>query len=131
MIDYGQTRSLTKHDRIALAAVVVALGRKHVAIHEVSKAMNEFGFHSKDNNEENIAKFAALYFDSDAAGKSLGYATPQKYLQYLNSVDPMKDVPDPAVFVARTSFLIAKTTMKKISLSLLLSTSIQMQQVKA
>jgi aarF domain-containing kinase len=105
LIDYGQTRSLTKHDRLCLAAVVCALGRKHVDVHEVSKAMNEFGFHSRDNNEENIAKFAALYFDSDAAGKRLGYATPQKYLQYLNSIDPMVEVPDPAVFVARTSFL--------------------------
>mmetsp|Transcript_27879 Transcript_27879/g.39896 ORF Transcript_27879/g.39896 Transcript_27879/m.39896 type:complete len:580 (-) Transcript_27879:35-1774(-) len=105
LIDYGQTRSLTKHDRLALAAVVCALGKKTVDMNEVSNAMNEFGFHSRDNNEENIAKFAALYFDSDAAGKSLGYATPQKYLQHLNSIDPMVDVPDPAVFVARTSFL--------------------------
>ena len=67
--------------------------------------MNEFGFKSRDNNEENLAKFAALYFDSDVAGKRLGYATPQKYLQHLNDIDPMVDVPDPAVFVARTSFL--------------------------
>eukprot|EP00985_Skeletonema_marinoi_P020325 scaffold12044_cov103-Skeletonema_marinoi.AAC.4 len=105
LIDYGQTRSLTKHDRLALAAVVCALGRKSIDIHEITTAMNEFGFHSRDNDEENIAKFAALYFDSDAAGKRLGYATPQKYLQHLNSIDPMVEVPDPAVFVARTSFL--------------------------
>jgi aarF domain-containing kinase len=67
--------------------------------------MIDFGFQTRDNNVENIAKFATLYFDSDAAGKSLGYPTPQKYLQYLNSIDPMIHVPDPAVFVARTSFL--------------------------
>lgn len=105
MIDYGQTRRLTKHDRLALASVVCALGKKSVDAHEVSAAMNNFGFFSRDNNEEIMAKFAALYFDSDEAGKQLGYATPQKYLQYLNSIDPMVDVPDPAVFVARTSFL--------------------------
>lgn len=105
LIDYGQTRDLTKHDRLALAAVICALGRTHVDKHEVSKAMNELGFKTRCNNEENLANFAALYFDSDIAGKKLGYATPQKYLQHLNTIDPMVDVPDPAVFVARTSFL--------------------------
>ena len=105
MIDYGQTRDLTKHDRLALAAVVCALGRTHVDKHEISTAMNELGFKTRDNNEENLANFAALYFDSDIAGKKLGYATPQKYLQHLNAKDPMVEVPDPAVFVARTSFL--------------------------
>ena len=68
--------------------------------------MNELDFKTRDKNEENLANFAALYFDSDIAGKKLGYATPQKYLQHLNAIiDPMIDVPDPAVFVARTSFL--------------------------
>jgi aarF domain-containing kinase len=52
-----------------------------------------------------MAHFGALYFDSDAEGKILGYATPQKYLMHLNAIDPMVEVPDPAVFVARTSFL--------------------------
>ena len=85
--------------------MVRALGKKKKDIYEISQAMNDFGFHSRDNDEENISKFAALYFDSDAAGKRLGYATPQKYLQHLNSIDPMVSVPDPAVFVARTSFL--------------------------
>jgi len=105
LIDYGQTRTLTKHDRLAVAAVVVELGKQHANDHEIASAMREFGFHSKNGNDENMAKFAALYFDSDAAGKKMGYVTPQKYLMHLNSVDPMIDVPDPAVFVARTSFL--------------------------
>lgn len=105
LIDYGQTRDLTKHDRLALAAVVCALGRTHVDKHEISTAMNELGFKTRDNNGENLTNFAALYFDSDIAGKKLGYATPQKYLQKLNAIDPLVDVPDSAVFVARTSFL--------------------------
>ena len=105
LIDYGQTRKLTKHDRLALSEVVAALGKQHTNAHEISNAMREFGFCSRDSNDENIARFAALYFDSDAEGKKLGYATPQKYMMHLNSVDPMITVPDPAVFVARTSFL--------------------------
>ena len=67
--------------------------------------MRDFGFVSRDNSDDNMAHFAELYFDSDAVGKKLGYATPQKYLMHLNSIDPMVLVPDPAVFVARTSFL--------------------------
>lgn len=72
---------------------------------EVANAMRNFGFRSRDNNDDIIAKNAALYFDSDAAGKAMGCATPQTYLQHLNSIDPMIEVPDAAVFVARTSFL--------------------------
>ena len=111
LIDYGQTRSLTKSDRLALAGVVSSIGKSTLLkpnsndVHEVADAMRCFGFKSRYDNDENIAKFAVLYFDSDEAGRVLGFATPQKYLQHLNSIDPMVQVPDAAVFVARTSFL--------------------------
>jgi aarF domain-containing kinase len=105
LIDYGQTRSLSKGDRLALAEIVVALGKQCTNASEVSMAMRKFGFLSRDANEENMAQFGELYFDSDAKGKMFGYATPQKYLMHLNAIDPMVVVPDPAVFVARTSFL--------------------------
>ena len=105
LIDYGQTRTLAKHDRLALAEVVAALGKPSTNASDISKAMRKFGFLSRDSNDENMARFGALYFDSDAEGKILGYATPQKYLMHLNAIDPMVEVPDPAVFVARTSFL--------------------------
>ena len=104
LIDYGQTRRLEKHDRLALARVVVELGKHNVDVGKVSAAMRNFGFQSRDSNDVNTAKFAALYFDSDAEGKRDGFATPQRWLDHLNSVDPMIVVPDPAVFVARTSF---------------------------
>lgn len=109
LIDYGQTRRLTKHDRLALAEVVASLGKSipstKINMQKTADAMREFGFRSRDSNDENIAEFAALYFDSDNSGRKMGFATPQKYLQYLNSIDPMVEVPDAAVFVARTSFL--------------------------
>lgn len=109
LIDYGQTRRLSKEDKLALAGVVSSVGKSprlmENNVHEIASAMRSFGFRSRDDNDVNTAKFAALYFDSDDAGRKLGYATPQKYLQYLNSIDPMIEVPDAAVFVARTSFL--------------------------
>ena len=105
LIDYGQTRQLEKHDRLALARVVVELGKHNVDVAKVSDAMRGFGFRSRDSNDVNTAKFAVLYFDSDAEGKKEGFPTPQRWLDHLNSVDPMIEVPDPAVFVARTSFL--------------------------
>lgn len=105
LIDYGQTRRLATTDRLAIAKVVSELGKQHPDVHKVANAMRSFGFDSRDDNDENTYHFAQLYFDSDAVGKKLGFATPQKYLMHLNSVDPMLTVPDPAVFVARTSFL--------------------------
>lgn len=105
LIDYGQTRTLTKHDRLALAEIVAALGKQRTSASEVSTAMRKFGFLSRDANEENMAHFGALFFDSDLDGKAMGYATPRKYLMHLNAIDPMLVVPDPALFVARTSFL--------------------------
>ena len=104
LIDYGQTSSLTEHDRLALASVVAALG-KNSENADIANAMRGFGFRSRDNNDEIMAKNAALYFDSDSEGRKMGCATPQTYLQKLNGVDPMVEVPDAAVFVARTSFL--------------------------
>ena len=105
LIDYGQTRRLATNDRLALAKVVSELGKQHTNAHEIANAMRNFGFVSRDNNDDNMAHFAELYFDSDSVGKKLGFSTPQKYLMHLNSIDPMIIVPDPAVFVARTSFL--------------------------
>lgn len=104
LIDYGQTRTLTKHDRLALAGVVAALGKNSEEA-DIADAMRSFGFRSRDNNDEIMAKNAALYFDSDSEGRKMGCATPQTYLQHLNAIDPMVEVPDAAVFVARTSFL--------------------------
>lgn len=105
LIDYGQTRRLTKHDRLALAGVVAAVGKQQRNPTEISTAMRNLGFDTKLGNDVNLANFAALYFDSDSIGRKLGFPTPQKWLMHLNSVDPMSEVPDPAVFVARTSFL--------------------------
>ena len=102
LIDYDQTRTLTQDDRLALAGGVAVLGKQHNKTREISNAMKTPGFHSRYSNDENMAKFAALYLYSDAAGKKLGYPIPQKYLMYLNLVNSMMEVPDPAVFVART-----------------------------
>ena len=108
LIDYGQTRRLTKKDRLSLAEVVSSVGKSTQLennVGAIADAMRKCGFRSRNGNDENMSKFAALYFDSDDAGKKMGYATPQQYLQHLNSIDPMVEVPDSAVFVARTSFL--------------------------
>ena len=97
LIDYGQVRRLSDEDRLALSRVVIALGGKEDVIDsEVANAMRGFGFRSRRDMDDVIARTAALYFDSDAEGKALGYATPQMYLQYLISRDPMVHVPDAA-----------------------------------
>jgi predicted unusual protein kinase regulating ubiquinone biosynthesis (AarF/ABC1/UbiB family) len=72
LIDYGQTRTLRKTDRLALARVVVGVGKSTNLmdnnLHEIADAMRSFGFKSQHSDDVTTAKFAALYFDSDNAG---------------------------------------------------------------
>lgn len=105
LIDYGLTKRLTNDERLALARVVTSLGKDPVNNGEVAGAMRQLGFKTKFDNDDVLCKYASLFFDSDLEGKKLGYATPQLYLLYLKSLDPMINVPDSAVIVARSSFL--------------------------
>jgi aarF domain-containing kinase len=67
--------------------------------------MRSFGFKTKFSRDDVMVKYARLFFDNDAEGKALGCATPQLYLLKLSMMDPLQDVPDAAVFVARASYM--------------------------
>jgi aarF domain-containing kinase len=105
LIDYGQTRRLNDHERLAISRIVVELSNEPTDVHKVAEAMRDFGFKTKFNRDEMMAKYARLFFDNDAEGKELGCATPQLYLLKLSMMDPLNDVPDAAVFVARASYM--------------------------
>mmetsp|Transcript_10923 Transcript_10923/g.24031 ORF Transcript_10923/g.24031 Transcript_10923/m.24031 type:complete len:675 (-) Transcript_10923:113-2137(-) len=111
LIDYGQFKTINLDARRALAGIVVELtyggkeGQQKRDVAKIAEAMRHFGFSSRHNDDEVMAAAAELYFDSDSVGRRLGFATPQVYFEYLNSLDPMVDVPEAAVMVARTSFL--------------------------
>jgi len=63
------------------------------------------GFRSKHDNSDVLAQFAALFFDSDHASRRFGHPTPQHYFQSLMEEDPLIDIPDAAIMVARVSLL--------------------------
>eukprot|EP00539_Tryblionella_compressa_P000284 CAMPEP_0178736236 /NCGR_PEP_ID=MMETSP0744-20121128/2329_1 /TAXON_ID=913974 /ORGANISM="Nitzschia punctata, Strain CCMP561" /LENGTH=102 /DNA_ID=CAMNT_0020388689 /DNA_START=63 /DNA_END=371 /DNA_ORIENTATION=- len=69
-------------------------------------AMRELGFQTKHDNDDVLAKYAALFFDSDIEGMKIGCPTPQSYFKLLTETDPLVNVPDVAIFVARSSFIL-------------------------
>ena len=95
LIDYGQTKKLTKEERLGIARVVVAIGKK-LGEKEIANRMREIGFQTKFNSDKVLAKYAALFFDSDIEGKLSGCSTPQLYFAKLTTEDPLSNVPDAA-----------------------------------
>mmetsp|Transcript_20227 Transcript_20227/g.28630 ORF Transcript_20227/g.28630 Transcript_20227/m.28630 type:complete len:767 (+) Transcript_20227:111-2411(+) len=118
LIDYGQCRRLQDHERIALAKIVVGLGKRdnnanednkgennRLYEKEIADAMRKCGFRSKHNRDDMLVKYAELFFDSDVAGRQMGFESPHLYFRHLMRIDKLQNVPDCAVFVARSSFL--------------------------
>ena len=96
LIDYGQTRRLTSHERLSFARIVSTLSSNPVNASDVSEAMRDSGFKTKRNRDDVTAKYGALFFDDDSDSKRMGCATPQLYLLKLSSMDPLVKVPDAA-----------------------------------
>ncbi|KAG7356579.1 ABC1 family-domain containing protein [Nitzschia inconspicua] len=105
LIDYGQTKSITEEEKLGVSRVVQAIGN-HAPIRVIANTMRDLGFRTKKDNDDVLAKYAALFFDSDTEGKRIGCPTPQSYFKKLTEMDPLVDVPDVAIFVARSSFIL-------------------------
>jgi aarF domain-containing kinase len=95
LIDYGQTKSISEEERLRIAQVVAALGEVSNE-QEIAKRMRDLGFKTKFNDDKILAKYAALFFDSDIDAKAMGCATPQLYFAKLTTADPLVHVPDVA-----------------------------------
>jgi aarF domain-containing kinase len=96
LIDYGQTRRLTDAERINLCQIVSQLGKTSIDVASLADAMRQFGFKTRNNKDEVLARYAALFFDNDVEAKRMGCATPQLYLLKLAEMDPLENVPDAA-----------------------------------
>lgn len=93
LIDYGQTKSITDAERVGVSRVVLAIGNQS-PVPVLAKAMRDLGFRTKRDDDDVLAKYAALFFDSDTEGKKLGCPTPQSYFKTLTEMDPLLNVPD-------------------------------------
>ena len=96
---------LSETERHALCTIVTELGARKVNEDNVAKAMHTFGFRFENGRNDTITNTARLFFDSDAGRREVNCPTPQSYLMHLQKENTMTVCPDPAVFVARTSFL--------------------------
>ncbi len=112
LIDYGQTKIITDKERLGVAKVILALGEKPPEsatdnTEAVANAMRDLGFCTKRNDSKVLAQYAGLFFDSDEVGKELyNCPTPQTYFKLLTELDPLVEVPDVAIFVARCGFIL-------------------------
>ncbi|CAB9508559.1 protein kinase UbiB [Seminavis robusta] len=104
LIDFGQTKKLDDNERLAYARIVNAVGSKADS-HQIAEAMRAAGFQSKLDEDDTLAEFAGLFFDSDFLYKEKGHDTPQDYFQSLMESDPLTTIPDAAIMVARVSIL--------------------------
>ena len=96
LIDYGQVRRLSDEDRLTAARIMCALA-KNDGDAVVAEHMRDFGFETKDNrDDETMACFARLYFDSDYESKALGFATPQLWFAHLMARNALVNIPDAA-----------------------------------
>ena len=82
LIDFGQTKYLNDEERLAFARVVVDLGNRAPS-QQIAHSMRLAGFRAKDDDDETLAEYAGLFFDSDHVSKEKGYSTPQHYFQSL------------------------------------------------
>jgi len=105
LIDYGQCKILCDDDRMALSRIIYLLGSSDVDEDKVASAMKDFGFTFENDRVDIITQTANLFFDSDSKRRDVGCYSTQDYLMYLQARNSFLDVPDPAVFVARASFL--------------------------
>ena len=106
LIDYGQCKVLEKDKRLTLIKLVKELGLSRVDNKAVEAAMYDFGYRFQNSNATAIQSLAEFVFDSDSCSRAAGYTNPQEYYQQLQQLNPCKNMPDEAVLVARTSFLI-------------------------
>jgi aarF domain-containing kinase len=95
LVDYGQTKTISKDERLGVARIVYALGSGSNN-NQIAEAMRQLGFRTKFDQDDTLAKYAALFFDSDTEGKKIGCATPQMYFATLTKLDPLVNVPDVA-----------------------------------
>ena len=104
LIDFGQTKKLTEKERLQYARVVASVGNKSDS-RVIADFMRQAGFSSKTDDDYTLAEYAGLFFDSDHISREKGYATPQHYFQYLMETDPLTNIPNSAIMVARCSLL--------------------------
>jgi aarF domain-containing kinase len=104
LVDFGQVKEISTEERIGVARIVNDLNTG--STEDIANSMRSLGFQTQNDDDSIIVQYAKLFFDSDADGKVMDCPTPQSYFKKLTDADPLTNVPDVAIFVARSSFIL-------------------------
>mmetsp|Transcript_61065 Transcript_61065/g.149504 ORF Transcript_61065/g.149504 Transcript_61065/m.149504 type:complete len:142 (-) Transcript_61065:70-495(-) len=105
LVDFGQVKQISTDERIGVAKVVNDLNTGSTK--DIANSMRALGFETQKNDDTILVQYAKLFFDSDSDGKTIwNCPTPQSYFKKLTEADPLTSVPDVAIFVARSSFIL-------------------------
>nr|CCA27146.1 glycoside hydrolase putative [Albugo laibachii Nc14] len=104
LIDYGQVKRISLEHRIKLAKLTVALaeGSKEDIVHALTVGM---GVRSAKMNPYFLEKQARLMFDRDDLSITEGRNV-QNFVEYLDLIDQIVEVPDEYIMAFRTSLLL-------------------------
>jgi aarF domain-containing kinase len=104
LIDYGQVKAMTVEERIKYAKLIIAHSRgdkkEVVRIH-----FDELGTITKNRDFETAYLFSAFYNDRNTPDVC-GDMNISNFIDYLQSRDPMVQLPEEYIFAARVSILL-------------------------
>jgi aarF domain-containing kinase len=103
LIDYGQVKTISTEERIALARVMQALAKDDRT--KIIECMKDLGFRTRDMNEEVIYRSAQILFNRDDKEICEGYNF-QQYGEVLSKRDPVTHMPEWIVMPVRLSILL-------------------------
>ena len=103
LIDYGQTKSLTKEARHLFCKIIIALDEDNKE--EIVKLVREAGYRSEKMDPECMYLYARVGYDQDSR-KLTGGKHIQMFMEELNARDPIEQFPTDYLMVARTSVLL-------------------------
>lgn len=95
LVDYGQTKRIGAQDRQSIAKVVTAISDECNST-TIAELMRHAGFKSLYQDDDMMATYAKLFFDSDEESERQGCATPQIFFAKLMATNPLVDIPDAA-----------------------------------
>ena len=102
LIDYGQVKHITDHERLLLAQLIIALADEDDA--GVVQLMREMGFRSQYDDEWVIRKLATVFFDRDTADVTGGLNI-QLFFEELDARDPIVVMPEQYIMAGRLCML--------------------------
>jgi aarF domain-containing kinase len=103
LIDYGQVKKLTKHERLMLARLMYALavGDRDTVVNDTKLS----GYKSKYYNKEVMYKMSVVGFDQDGRDVTEGLNI-QQFVDKMYAMDPWESVLDFYVLPMRVSLLL-------------------------